>query len=564
CQKYLALLESERNYDAKMSLSAILNRDFDWWESRISDAFNPIRQQEYALEIFSDTSLTGWGAACNGETTYGAWDELERKKHINYLELVAAFYALQCFAARRYDCEILLRIDNTTAVAYINQMGGIQYPHLNGITRKIWQWCKQRSLWITASYISSQENAEADQGSRIINVDTEWELAHWAFQAVIRRFGVPKIDLFATRNNKKCEKFCSWHRDPEAVCVDAFTIKWTKLKFYAFPPFALILRILRKIQIDQAQGVLIENPPSVSGKNDVSGRDIVRQNFRRLEDWAKFSVVRNFDMFAPQISQIVEWLTVIYKAGASYGTLNTGRSALSWICGDRVGKIPIISRFLKSVFNKKPTKAKYERIYDLEPVLKELEKLYPLEDFSLQDLTDKLVVLLAIVTAHRKQTLSLIKISNIREISNGYEIEIPDRIKTTRPGSCQPSLTLPTFRGNPKLCVATTLKRYLAVTKNLRESIDSLFITTRKPFKAAAKDTISRWIRAFLGKCGIGESYGPHSIRHAATSAAFKKVVNIAVIKRLAGWSEKSTVFDRFYNRPIVKENSTFAEAILA
>lgn len=138
-QKYLALLKSGGNYDAKIRLSAILNPDFDWWESSLSDAINPIRQQKYTLEIFSDASLTGWGAACNGETTYGAWDELERNAHINYLELVAAFYALQCFAATRYDCEILLRIDNTTAVAYINRMGGIQYPHLNSITRKIWQ-----------------------------------------------------------------------------------------------------------------------------------------------------------------------------------------------------------------------------------------------------------------------------------------------------------------------------------------------------------------------------------------------------------------------------------------
>jgi len=85
---------------------------------------------------------------------------------------------------------------------------------------------------------------------------------------------------------------------------------------------------------------------------------------------------------------------------------------------------------------------------------------------SLQDLTDKAVVLLAVVTAHRKQTLSLTKISNIRR-NSGYEIEIPDRIKTTR--SCQPLLTLPIFRKNLKLCVATTLERYLAITRNIRD-----------------------------------------------------------------------------------------------
>lgn len=41
------------------------------------------------------------------------------------------------------------------------------------------------------------------------------------------------------------------------LIVDAFTLVWTKLDFYAFPPFALILRLLKKIQANQAEGVLI-------------------------------------------------------------------------------------------------------------------------------------------------------------------------------------------------------------------------------------------------------------------------------------------------------------------
>ncbi|CAH2104176.1 unnamed protein product [Euphydryas editha] len=36
----------------------------------------------------------------------------------------AAFFGLQIFAKYLRDCEILLRIDNTTAIAYINKMGG--------------------------------------------------------------------------------------------------------------------------------------------------------------------------------------------------------------------------------------------------------------------------------------------------------------------------------------------------------------------------------------------------------------------------------------------------------
>lgn len=88
-------------------------------------------------------------------------------------------------------------------------------------------------------------------------MDTEWVLADWAFRDIIREFWAPQIDLFASRLNKKCILFCSWHCELGAYCTDAFTISWSGLKCYAFPPFELILRTIRKIQLDQAQGIVV-------------------------------------------------------------------------------------------------------------------------------------------------------------------------------------------------------------------------------------------------------------------------------------------------------------------
>lgn len=136
-------------------------------------------------------------------------------------------------------------------------MGGVQYQKLNQISREIWQWCEARRLWIHASYIRSRENTEADRGSRVKNIDTEWELSAEVFDKIVSRWGTFQIDLFASRNNAKCSKFCSWHRDPEAFVIDAFTLDWKDLNFYAFPPFAMILRVIRKIISDQAQGVVV-------------------------------------------------------------------------------------------------------------------------------------------------------------------------------------------------------------------------------------------------------------------------------------------------------------------
>ena len=256
-EKFFALCVNGDDYDQIMSIPKYLKSDLLWWKNVIPLAFNPIKQSRYKITIYTDASTTGWGAVCKGVKTHGLWSESERRIHINFLELLAMFLALKCFASNQRNCEILLRVDNTTAISYINKMGGIQYPKFNKLARQIWQWGEQRNIWLFASYIASKDNIEADKESRINNIDTEWELNEHAFNSIIKQFGVPKIDLFATRINNKCNTFCSWHRDPDAFAIDAFTISWSNWFFYAFPPFALILKTLRKIITDEAKGLVV-------------------------------------------------------------------------------------------------------------------------------------------------------------------------------------------------------------------------------------------------------------------------------------------------------------------
>lgn len=211
-----------------MPLKSSVHPELDWWSKNL-DKCNPIKQYKFKTEILTDASTTGWGAVCELNKASGSWSDLEKNYHINYLELKAAFLGLQCFAKDLHDCEVLLRVDNTTAVAYINKMGGVQLPHLNNITREIWQWCEERNIWIYASYINTKENYEADRESRKINI--EWELSQSAYSMIVHWFGEPDIDLFASKINSKCEKFVSWKCDPEAYQIDAFTLDWTNYFF---------------------------------------------------------------------------------------------------------------------------------------------------------------------------------------------------------------------------------------------------------------------------------------------------------------------------------------------
>ena len=146
-------------------------------------------------------------------------------------------------------------LDNTTAIAYINSMGGGK-SQCNQITRDLWVWCSTHNIWLTAVHIPGKQNVLADKESREKHSDIEWKLNTQLFEDVTAHWGTPSIDLFASRLNYQLKPFVSWRPDPEAMAIDAFSINW-KENFYAFPPFALINRVLQKVEQDQSQGIII-------------------------------------------------------------------------------------------------------------------------------------------------------------------------------------------------------------------------------------------------------------------------------------------------------------------
>lgn len=184
-QKFRALRLSGGNYNAKMQISPELASDFQWWLNNLPNAKNSIRFDVFQLEIFSDASKTGWGVSCQGKNTHGFWSEEEIEQHIIYLELLAAFFGIKCFANKLSNCNILCRIDNTTAIAYINKVGSVQHRKLNKLSRLIWQWCEESDLFLYASYIKSSENKEADRESRNLGMETEWSLDKEVFTKIV-------------------------------------------------------------------------------------------------------------------------------------------------------------------------------------------------------------------------------------------------------------------------------------------------------------------------------------------------------------------------------------------
>lgn len=93
-----------------------------------------------------NASMIGWGAVCGNKKIHGFWDKKQRKQHINFLELKAVGID------ERLDLNLrnfnALKVDNTTAISYINKMGGIKYQKFNCLAKKIWKWAESRNIWM--------------------------------------------------------------------------------------------------------------------------------------------------------------------------------------------------------------------------------------------------------------------------------------------------------------------------------------------------------------------------------------------------------------------------------
>jgi hypothetical protein len=155
------------------------------------------------------------------------------------------------------NTHIKIRVDNTTAVGYLQKQGG-RVAKLNDLANTIWHWARDNGNWITSVYIPGVANIRADTESRRKHDYSEFELSTHMFNKITKQLDVqPGIDLFATRLNYKVEKYISLKRDPGAHYVDAFTVQWKEQLSYAFPPTNQIGRVLQKARQENACILLI-------------------------------------------------------------------------------------------------------------------------------------------------------------------------------------------------------------------------------------------------------------------------------------------------------------------
>ena len=109
----------------------------------------------------------------------------------------------------------------------------------------------------------------------------------------------------------------------------------------------------------------------------------------------------------------------------------------------RVGQHPLVSQFLKGVFNCCSPAPKYSTTWDVDVVLYYLRTLPDNDNLSFQSLSHKVAILMALANADRCSDLAALDLGYQSFQGNGVRFLIPGLTNTRRMGPPIEAITLP-------------------------------------------------------------------------------------------------------------------------
>ena len=139
-----------------------------------------------------------------------------------------------------------------------------------------------------ARHIPGCLNVMADLLSRSKQVQsTEWSLHPQVFKQICLKWFTPHVDLFATRLNHKVPLYISPVPDQNSWDIGAPNINWSGLTAYAYPPSALLHRVIQNkaIQLPDhcnsprlARDVLVLGPSAALNRDPTSATSVTNSS----------------------------------------------------------------------------------------------------------------------------------------------------------------------------------------------------------------------------------------------------------------------------------------------
>ena len=171
--------------------------------------------------------------------------------------------------------------------------------------------------------------------------------------------------------------------------------------------------------------------------------------------WNNWCIEWQTNSTTAPISKVLEFLYDQFESGKQYRTINSLRSAISMthndVDGARIGQHPLVTRFLKGVYNLQPPATRYSMTWNVDIMLSHLSALPDNPDLDLKLLTYKVIMLLALTNADRCSNLAALDLKYRTYQSNGVYFVIPGLTKSRQSGLPKKAF-YPMFIEDPKLC----------------------------------------------------------------------------------------------------------------
>ena len=293
-----------------------------------------------------------------------------------------------------------------------------------------------------------------------------------------------------------------------------------------------------------------------------SWRDNTRKKYEGiLKRWQDFSTRRGENPIYPNINTVLVFLTKLFKENKlQYRTLASIRSALSTtiiIEGfNTLSDHPLIKRFMKGVFNLRPPKPRYNFTWDVQRIFSHFRKLGNNEALCFKTLTEKLAILLLLLSGQRCNTLTSFTMEGLKIQDNKVSFLANKLLKHNRINFNQREFCFAAIPEDIYICPVLAIRGFCNRRTNMFTESCSFFVTTVKPYRKPHPDTISRWIKNIMKAAGIDTNvFKPHSCRSASNSKAKHSGLPTDIILKRGSWSNVET-FLKFYFRTIIDQQT--------
>lgn len=279
-----------KGWSGRVKLSPAISMDLMHWKRilTLNEWVTLEREQTPEAVLTTDASQVGMGAILRvAKETFHFFKRLPEKiqnQTSNYRELCTVLTAFTHFEptlrARRVTA-LMIRSDNTSVVYDINRKraGRNLLPLLTLIIER----SKAAAIRIRAEHIPGIRNKAADALSRL-----EWagdySVKEEVLEEVYRKLNwKPDVDAFASPRNYRCPR---WFGPGSMIAEDGLTADWRGMRILAHPPVPLILPVLRKIQLERPQCLLL-----IPGWKNQTWSQVVEKMARKKIIWSSAKAI---------------------------------------------------------------------------------------------------------------------------------------------------------------------------------------------------------------------------------------------------------------------------------